>query len=362
MVASVVFETSLVVQSHRGPYTVFFDNTLLSDPDKLFEGEPYFLIDSHVARLYEVELRAVIDHPHTIVIEATEENKSVEKVIPVLEKLVQDGIRRDHILVAIGGGVIQDITCFIASNLLRGVPWRFVPTTLLAQADSCIGSKSSINLGATKNILGTFNPPQNIYVDAGFLDTLEDKDIQSGVGEIIKVHAIDGSDSFDRLVVDFDRIFSDKSVLLGYIRSALLIKRCYIEKDEFDRGIRNIFNYGHSFGHAIESATAYKIPHGIAVTIGMDMANHIAVEVGLLSTEHCRRMHTILRKNYDNYAQTPIPFDKMLSALMKDKKNTSTKLGLIFPVGEHAEIQKRLVPPDAAFKSYCERFLAEMGK
>ena len=355
-------ETSLVIQSHRGPYTVFFDNTLRSNPDRLFEGEPYFLIDSHVARLYEVDLRAAINHPHTIIIEAKEENKSIEKVIPVLEKLVQNRIRRDHILVAIGGGVIQDITCFIASNLLRGVPWRFVPTTLLAQADSCIGSKSSINLGATKNILGTFNPPQNICVDVGFLDTLEHRDIQSGVGEIIKVHAIDGPDSFDRMVMDFDRIFSDKSILLGYIRSALLIKRRYIEKDEFDRGIRNIFNYGHSFGHAIESATTYKIPHGIAITIGMDMANYIAAERGLLPSKHYHRMHTVLRKNYDNYAQVPIPFDKMFSALMKDKKNTSTKLGLIFPVGEHAEIQKSLVSPDEAFKSHCVRFLAEIDQ
>lgn len=125
-----------------------------------------------------------------MVIEATEENKSIERIIPVVERLVENSVRRDHVLIAIGGGIIQDITCFIASTLLPGLSWTFVLLMLLAQATG-IGSKSSINLGKTKNILGTFNPPDQIHVCAGFLDTLEDKDIRSGIGEILKVHAID---------------------------------------------------------------------------------------------------------------------------------------------------------------------------
>lgn len=351
-----------MIQSHRGPYSVVFDDALLSDPIRLFEGAPHYLIDSNVARLYAADLRGILDHANTIVIDATEENKSLEKTIPVLEKLVQNKVRRDHTLVAIGGGIIQDITCFIASTLLRGVPWRFVPTTLLAQADSCIGSKSSINLGATKNILGTFNPPQTIFIHAGFLETLEDKDIQSGVGEIIKVHAIDGIAAFDRLAADFDRLLSDQDLLLRYVRSALLIKQRFIEKDEFDRGIRNIFNYGHSFGHAIESATRYAVPHGIAVTIGMDMANFIATRRGLLPKGHHDRMHPILRRNYRNFSSTPIPLDAMLSALTKDKKNTSTMLGLVFPVGEQAEMKRVLVAPDSEFRAQCEQFFAGFGR
>lgn len=355
-----VVSEQLVIQSHKGPYSVIFDDALLSDPARLLAGEPHFLIDGNVARLYESDLRAILDHPNTIVIEATEENKSIEKTIPVLERLVLNKVRRDHTLVAIGGGIIQDITCFIASTLLRGLPWRFVPTTLLAQSDSCIGSKSSINLGPTKNILGTFNPPQTIFIHAGFLETLEDKDIHSGVGEIIKVHAIDGIAAFDRLVEDFDRLFSTREVLLKYIRAALLIKQTFIEKDEFDRGIRNIFNYGHSFGHAIESATHYAVPHGIAVTIGMDMANYIAVDRGLLPREHYHRMHSVLRKNYEKYAATQIPVDGMLSALMKDKKNTSTMLRLIFPVGADAEIRRVQVAPDETFRSQSGEFLVKL--
>lgn len=351
----------LVIQSHKGPYTVSFVDDLLQDPGRLLEGEPHFLVDANVARIYAKPLAAVLEHPNLIVIEATEANKSLERTIPVFNRLVGNKVRRSHVLVAIGGGIVQDITCFIASTLLRGLPWRFVPTTLLAQADSCIGSKSSINLGDTKNILGTFNPPRQIFVATAFLDSLAPTEIQSGIGEILKVHAIDGAASFDRLATNFDGLFSDQALLKKYIRSALLIKQRFIEQDEFDLGIRNIFNYGHSFGHAIESATEYAVPHGIAVTIGMDMANHIAAERGLVPRSQCQRMHATLRKNYQAFAKTPIPLEPLLAALTRDKKNTSTMLGLILPVGEDAAIERVQVPPDGAFRDQCARFLAGLA-
>ena len=133
---------------------------------------------------------------------------------------------------------------------------------------------------------------------------------------------------------------TDQTVLLRYIRDALRIKQKYIEVDEFDRDIRNIFNYGHSFGHAIESATNFTIPHGIAVTIGMDMANRIAVLRNLLPEEHYHRMHSVLRKNYADFTSTNISVDSLLAALIKDKKNTATKLFLILPLGEDARIER----------------------
>ena len=349
----------LVIQSHKGPYAVSFRDDLLRDPGCLLEGEPHFLVDANVARLYAKPLDSILAHPNLIVIDATEANKSLERTIPVFERLVKNKVRRSHVLVAVGGGIVQDITCFIASTLLRGLPWRFAPTTLLSQADSCIGSKSSINLGDTKNILGTFNPPQQVVVATEFLDSLERKDIQSGVGEILKVHAIDGASSFDRLAADFDSLLTNRTLLMQYIRSALLIKKRFIEQDEFDLGIRNIFNYGHSFGHAIESATGYSIPHGIAVSIGMDMANYIAAERGMVPRSQFQRMHATLRKNYGDFAGTPIPSEALLAALMKDKKNTSTMLGLILPSGEDASIQRVQLAPDDAFRAQCSRYLME---
>lgn len=350
----------LNIQSHKGIYSVNFDNQLLLNVEPLMEGEPHFLIDANVARLYADKLGAVLNHKNTVLIDATEENKSIERIIPIFERLVANNVRRDQTLVAIGGGIIQDITCFIASTLLRGMAWKFVPTTLLAQADSCIGSKSSINLGKTKNIIGTFNPPNEIFVCTDFLDTLENKEILSGIGEILKVHAIDSAASFDQLSADYDALLTDRNVLLAYIRRALLIKQRFIEVDEFDRGVRNIFNYGHSFGHAIEAATNFGVPHGIAVAMGMDMANRIASLRGLVSEQHYLRMHPVLRKNYAPYAKTAIPLDDLLSALLKDKKNTSTKLVLIFPVGENATIQRVEVISDETFRKQCQQFISEM--
>ena len=348
------------IESHAGPYSVFFDNQLLANFTQLLKGQAHFLLDANVARLYADQLRLILDHTNTILIEATEENKSIELIIPVFKRLVSNYVRRDHTLIAIGGGIIQDITCFVASTLLRGLAWKFVPTTLLAQADSCIGSKSSINLGQSKNMLGTFNPPTEIFVCTDFLNSLEQKDILSGIGEILKVHAIESATAFDRLALDYDALHSNRAVLLAYVRQALLIKQRYIELDEFDRGARNILNYGHSFGHAIEAATDFGVPHGIAVTMGMDMANRIAVLRGILPEYHYLRMHSVLRKNYAHYVLATIRLDDFMSALLKDKKNTTSKIVLILPVGEIAAIQRVEVVPDETFRSQCQYAIIEM--
>jgi len=345
-----VVSENLVIQSHKGPYAVHFTDGMFTNIDHLLADNPHFIVDANIKRLYGEVLAPILEHANTIVIEATEENKSIERIIPVFEKLVANNVRRSHTLIAIGGGIIQDITCFIASTLLRGLTWRFVPTTLLSQADSCIGSKSSINLGKSKNILGTFNPAKEVFVATAFLDTLEHKEVLSGVGEILKVHAIDGADAFDQLAASYDKLFSDRPVLLDYIHRALLIKKRFIEVDEFDVGVRNIFNYGHSFGHAIESATNFGIPHGIAISMGMDIANHISSMRGLVSESHYQRMHGVMQKNYSDYAQTDIPADDMYGALKKDKKNTSTSLVVILPVGDEAAIERVEVTPDDTFR------------
>ena len=356
MEGSVVFE-SMKIQSHKGVYRVFFDANLLDNTTPIGAGDCHFLVDSNVARLYQKELETILQPERTILIDAVEPSKSLQNIIPIFERLVAARARRDHVLVAIGGGIVQDITCFIASTFLRGMRWRFVPTTLLSQADSCIGSKSSINLGDAKNILGTFNPPDEVYITPRFLGTLDEKEIRSGIGEILKVHAIDSPVSFDRVANAYPQMLGDQAVLLTYIRSALFIKQRFIEVDEFDRGVRNIFNYGHSFGHAIEAATHFGIPHGIAVTMGMDMANSIAVRRGLLPLKEFARMHSVLRSNYLPFAKTDIPLDDLLSALQKDKKNTSTELGLVFALGETSEVKRINLVADATFANDCRAFL-----
>ncbi len=352
----------IIIKSSSGFYSVKFVTDFSEIISEIDLNKNHFLVDSNVAKIYSKFLFRILEDPKTIKIEATEKNKSIENVVSVMTKLINNNIKRDQSIIAIGGGIIQDITCFIASTLFRGVNWEFIPTTLLAQADSCIGSKSSINLGSTKNILGTFLAPRKVYLLNNFLNTLDKKDINSGIGEILKVHAIAGQNHFLKLQNDFNNLVSDSNLLGHYIRDSLIFKKKYIELDEFDKGARNIFNYGHSFGHAIESATNFSIPHGIAVSIGMDMANHISVMRNLIPKKIRNNMHKILKKNYFEYKNIHFSLDDLIKALLKDKKNTHNSINLILPAGEKAELNKIKVLPDKIFISQCSKFIDILRK
>ena len=318
------------IKSHKGEYTARFIQGGMDQLNEKPIADAIYIVDSRIADLYEDRLFKVLTSERLLCIDANEQNKSLDKFPGYVDALVNFSIRRGQRLVAIGGGIIQDITCFLATTMMRGVPWVFYPTTLLAQADSCIGSKSSINSGEIKNILGTFTPPDQIIVDVDFLETLEKREMLSGIGEMIKVHAIDSPEAFNHISDDYDQILKEKSVMEKYIHDSLLIKKILIELDEFDQGPRNVMNYGHSFGHAVESATNYGIPHGIAVTIGMDMANFIAARLGVSDNSHFERMHGVLKKNYASYQDTKIDMKILMSALKKDKNVTKHQHGFRF--------------------------------
>ena len=351
----------MTIKSYRSDYTAFFcrngaEHLVNNLPDKIF----HIIIDKRVANLYKNELKLILDHSSVLLIEAIESNKSLEKMPEYVLHLVSKQIRRDDILIAIGGGIIQDITCFLAATLLRGVDWYFYPTSLLAQADSCIGSKSSINCGDSKNLLGTFTPPSKVIIGSNFLKTLDDRDVRSGVGEMLKVHGIDGQKTFDKIANKYNDLFIDSDVMQTFIRRSLEIKKKYIEIDEFDRGPRNIFNYGHSLGHAIEAATNFAIPHGIAVTIGVDMANWLSPQIADGDVRHYDRMHGVLSNNYRGFENIDIPIDLFMSALSKDKKNIGKgEVTLILPTKE-AKIEKGRYVNDEMLKSLCNKYLTEV--
>lgn len=344
------------IQSHKGTYTVqFLDNAFTHLKGTIDPGNHY-VIDKKVADIYKEQLSGILASPSVLLIEATESNKRLDKFTGYIERLVEKGIRRNHTLIAIGGGIIQDIVCFLATTLLRGVPWYFYPTTLLAQSDSCIGSKSSINVGKIKNILGTFTPPDKIFIDTKVLKTLEPHDICSGIGEMLKVHGIDGPESFFIISRDYRKMKADFSVMEKYIRASLLIKKELIEADEFDKGPRNIMNYGHSFGHAIESASEFAIPHGIAVTMGLDMAAYMAWKMGISTRAVFEDNHPVLAENYKGYNKIPIPHAQFFGAIGKDKKNLGDQLKLILPDKE-GRVFIDLYPNNDTFKTHCITFL-----
>lgn len=347
------------IQSHKGPYTVHFTSEAFANLRDVPKTGIHFLVDDRVASLYENELREVLQAPSVLRIEANEENKALDRFTAYAEHLVSRGVRRTHTLVAIGGGILQDITCFLASTLLRGIEWEFYPTTLLAQADSCIGSKSSINVGKIKNLIGTFNPPRQISISTTVLHTLSEVDARSGVGEMIKAHIIDGPSSFNDLAADYERIFSSRQVMEHYILRSLEIKKGLIEQDEFDRGVRNVMNYGHSFGHAIESATDFMVPHGIAVTIGMDLANYVAVWYGRMDRIHLDRMRPTLLTNAHNFLDVDIPIEDFFRALRRDKKNVGSSLQVILP-NASVRIEKVDMAEDDTFRMVCQEYFDEV--
>ena len=271
---------NFTVKSNIHDYEVnFIDNVKKSLETELKEGD-FIIIDNKVKSLYPKWFEEVLENYNYIGIDAAESQKSYQEVEPVINTLIERGFRKNHRLIAIGGGITQDVTAFIASILYRGVQWYFFPTTLLAQGDSCIGSKTSINFGKFKNQVGGFYPPNKIYVDPKFLNTLPFKELQSGLGEMAHYFVVAGEEDFDRYKRDYEQALVDKNVLRGVIARSLEIKKSYIEIDEYDKNERQVFNYGHSFGHAIESLTNYGIPHGIAISVGMDMSNFVSMKKG----------------------------------------------------------------------------------
>ena len=347
-------ENPLTIASHKGPYCVSFGAPFAGLENGLGEKE-HLIIDAKVAELYSGVLLRALAGPNVLKIGAVEKNKALEKIPEYILALIGQKTRRGDVLVAVGGGIIEDIAAFIAAVLFRGMPWRFYPTTLLAQADSCIGSKSSINVGAYKNQVGTFTPPQSIHVSTEVLETLTDADFRSGIGEMIKVHLIAGEEDFEKIKRDYPELKRDKQVLMNAIRRSLEIKKGLIEKDEFDQKERLILNYGHSFGHAIESATDYAVPHGIAITIGMEMANFVSRRLGLISEEIFQRTHALLAKNYRGFETVPVPEERFFAALTKDKKNVGKDVSLILMRGPGKVFQYHH-PNDEPFRVLCREY------
>ncbi len=316
------------IKSHTGPYQVIFDNNLLNS-NKIENLGTHYIIDRNVFKLFSDVTILELSRKEVVLIDATEETKSYKGVEPIITQLLGHNMKRDSVLVAIGGGITQDITCFIATTFMRGIKWTFVPTTLLAQADSCIGSKSSINFGKYKNLLGSFTPPNEIYVCDQFLTSLTDKDFNSGIGEIVKLLLI------GETPVSPNEITRDN--ISEYVYKAMMVKKEYIEIDEFDKSIRNILNYGHCFGHGIESATNFAIPHGIAITIGMDIANVLAYDEGLITKERYEELHEVLYPIYKDHMNIRFTASDVFAAMAKDKKNTGSMINLILPVGNKME-------------------------
>lgn len=285
----------MIIQSSIKPYCVdlFDDFTFLDSlvelPNKLI------VIDRNVYHLYEKMLFANIPKEDIYILDAVEENKTIETALSICERITDIPAKKNANLISIGGGIVQDITGFTANILYRGIQWHFVPTTLLAQGDSCIGGKTSLNYHRHKNLLGTFYPPNAVYICPLFVKTLGNDDYLSGLGEIVKFNVMAAHSGIAMLESDIHPLLTrDYALLRVYIERALMFKKSFIEQDEFDVGVRRLLNFAHTFGHALETISDYAIPHGQAVSLGMLIANRVSFARGQLDTDMCERIERLL--------------------------------------------------------------------
>lgn len=345
-------------------YSVELVEGSLSKREELFSDLKFskacFFVDRHFYSLYKKQIDAFIKGDPCIVIEATEPNKAYIKLADYYQALLDHGFQKKDLLVTFGGGILQDISGFIASTLYRGIPWVYFPTTLLAQADSCIGSKTSINFGESKNLIGTFYPPDRIFIDMGFAETLTDEYFNSGVGEIIKFHLLSDPVKFQLLkkFLASENLRTSK-YLKKIILSTLEIKKSYFDADEFDTGRRNLLNYGHSFGHALESASNFGVCHGEAVIVGMGLANLVSLKRGLMAPKLYEDIEKILYAHYPRFDLSRISADQMLYYLMKDKKRAGQDLTLILArdIGDHQkfdDVKEREIKE--AYSEFLKRY------
>lgn len=328
----------MTVSSSIRDYKVVFTETMdfISECESI--KDRYYVIDKKVWDLYRTSFES-LDAQSVFILPVSEEAKCFDTVMTVYDALMKCSAKRNMTLISIGGGIVQDISGFVASTLYRGINWIYVPTTLLAQADSCIGSKTSLNYQGYKNLIGTFFPPTKIYLNTAFLTTLEAEDFYSGLGEVIKLYMMGGEPSTAAFIKEIPKIKQrDRSALTKAIREVLHIKLQYIQEDEFDTGRRNLLNFGHCLGHAVESTTDFLIPHGQAVLIGILFANLIAKNRGLMSKGRYEFLNRELILENICVKRSAIVFntDQIFEAMKKDKKRVGEGLALIMMLDDYS--------------------------
>lgn len=302
-----------------------------------------------------------------ISINASESSKSLDQMEDTIVALRELGATRNTTILALGGGVIQDIATFVASLYMRGLNWNYLPTTLLGMVDSCIGGKSSINVGQYKNLIGNFYPPQNIYIDLQFINTLSAEQRAAGLFEAVKICFAHTGDAFGRYIALNPLPQSAPEVFRHVIQLALATKRWFIEIDEHDHKERLLLNYGHTFGHAIEGACNFAVPHGIAVGMGMLAAiecarlnHHFDVAPARVAqlTKYVRALLSIISE-LSNWTRQ-IAVDELMDRFAADKKHTDTHYCVIVPDSAgylirlmlaKNEANRKLI--DVAFRKVC---------
>jgi len=328
----------LQLELKDNPYTIYIGSDLL-DNAKLIashcEGEKVLIVSNQVvAPLYLETVQNSLGNKsvHQVIIEDGEVHKSRESFFKIVDYLVENNFRRNDTLIALGGGVIGDLSGFAAASFQRGMNLIQIPTSLLSQVDSSVGGKTAINHRLGKNLVGAFYQPSAVFIDVNTLDTLPDREYYSGFGEVVKYALLGESNIRDILIKQTDDLLSrNKQVLTDLIYYCCQMKAVIVAKDEKEKGERALLNLGHTFAHALETLTAYNYYlHGEAVSVGLLMALSLSAEKELINIEKVSCYESLLKQlNLPVKIRPKIEIAAFLSAMQKDKKNQSEALRLV---------------------------------
>lgn len=299
----------------------------------------YFLVDEnthvHCLPLLLADLNNLTAY-EILEIDSGEENKTIETVSNLWIALAELGADRNSLVINVGGGVLTDMGGFMASTFKRGIKFINIPTTLLSQVDASVGGKNGIDLEGMKNMVGTFTQPEMVLIDPKFLKTLEQRQIKSGLAEMLKHGLIQDRDHWDNLV---QLLRHEADDLAPFIMDSIEIKRNIVEADPLEKGLRKVLNFGHTIGHAIESEsleTDFPLLHGEAIVIGMIIEAYLAQQKGILSNED---LIEVCDGFASLYALSPIDmtlFPHLLEWMSHDKKNENQAINfsLIRSIGQ----------------------------
>lgn len=328
------------------------------------EKDIFLISDSNVFGIYGAKVIHLLEYNgfriFQYIMPAGEEAKSWDQAGNILTKMLEANLSRYSCVLALGGGVVGDIAGFTAALYRRGIRFIQIPTTLLAQVDSSVGGKVAVNHALGKNMIGTFYQPQKVWADLDTLQTLPVSEWKAGLAEVVKYGLIWDLDFFEYIENNAEKVLQRSSEVIPFIiERCCQIKAEVVSQDERDEGLRNILNFGHTIGHALESATQYKTyRHGEAVAVGMMGAFRIAQEMGMADEKDAERFKRLLIKLELPFTFPGSIFETTVKNLIHDKKVSEQQLVFILPqkLGK-VSIKKGILPEQAA--RAMQRLLAE---
>ena len=314
---------TITIKADSGPSRILIGERLENLQRYVPETKLIVITDVNVGKLYPLDSMAA----DVVTIGTGEAIKTLDTVRDIYARLISSGADRSAFIVGVGGGIVCDITGFAASTFLRGVRFGFVATTLLAQVDASVGGKNGVNYEGYKNMVGLFHQPEFVICDPELLKTLPRKEISCGLAEIVKHAAIADADLFAYLEKHAEDILAlDRRAIEKLVRVSVRIKSAIVSRDETEKGMRRLLNFGHTFGHAIEKVAG--VPHGEAVSMGMVIASALSVQKGLLSAQEDQRLRAVLN-NLKLPTRIAENSPKITEAIAKDKKRAGDRIHFV---------------------------------